>query len=143
MLTADFSKRLYELRKGHGLSTRELGSLIGVDPGRISRYENDKKRLFLDSAVRLSNALNVSLDYLCGYEDEKRPAACLYSAELFSVRLNELQQRSRIPRQTLSELCGFDKNRICGYLLHKEMPRIEAVASFAEFFGVPMEYFCL
>ena len=143
MLTAGFSRRLYELRKERGLSTRELGRLIGVDSGRISRYENDGKRPFLDSAARLSNALNVSLDYLCGYEDEKRPAAGPYSAELFPVRLKELQRRSGLPKQTLSELCGFDKDRVGRYLIHHDTPRIEVVASFAEFFGVPMEYFCL
>ena len=143
MLTADFSTRLYELRKERGLSTRELGRLIGAESGRISRYENDRKRPFLGSAVRLSNALNVYLDYLCGYEDEKRPAAGPYSAELFPARLNELRQRSGLPRQTLSELCGFCEDRVGRYLIHHDTPRIEAVASFADFFGVPMEYFCL
>ncbi len=65
-----FSERLKQARQQKGLTQQALANLIGVTNVCISDYENTRKNKLpsLDKAYDLANALNVSLDWLCGYE---------------------------------------------------------------------------
>lgn len=70
-----FSERLKESRKANNLTQAELCKLSGVTSATISAYEStdDKKGCnpSLDNAIKLANALNVSLDWLCGTTSNK------------------------------------------------------------------------
>ncbi|HTZ85566.1 MAG TPA: helix-turn-helix transcriptional regulator [Solirubrobacteraceae bacterium] len=57
-------ERVRELRKERGLTQAELGSKIGTDAGRISRYEGGRITPSLEALVRLADVLEVSVDYL-------------------------------------------------------------------------------
>lgn len=65
-----FSKRLKEAREKAGLKQSELAKKSGVTSATISAYENSDgnkgKNPSLDNAMKLANALGVSLDWLCG-----------------------------------------------------------------------------
>ena len=68
--TSYFSKRLKSERLKQGMTQKELSQKSGVAPATISSYEgvNDSKTKYppIDKAIALANALNVSLDWLCG-----------------------------------------------------------------------------
>ena len=70
-----FSERLKESRKANNLTQAELCKLSGVTSATISAYEStdDKKGCnpSLDNAIKLANALNVYLDWLCGTNSNK------------------------------------------------------------------------
>ena len=72
----EFSKRLREIRKKKDLTQEQLAEEISVTPQTISAYERNSdgekgKTPTLDKAILLAKALGVSLDYLCGIENEK------------------------------------------------------------------------
>ena len=56
--------RVRELRKEHDWSQADLGTRIGTDSQRISRYENGKLTPAIPALIRLAEALNVTVDYL-------------------------------------------------------------------------------
>ena len=60
----EFGVRLTQYRQRLRLSIPELARYCGVDYMQISRYEKGKTVPSLDSAIRLSTALHVSLDEL-------------------------------------------------------------------------------
>lgn len=66
----DFSTRLREARLKAGISQKELGEISGVTPATISFYEKSTPekpaKPSLENASLLANALDVSLDWLCG-----------------------------------------------------------------------------
>ncbi|MCI8440801.1 MAG: helix-turn-helix transcriptional regulator [Oscillospiraceae bacterium] len=67
----EFAKRMKAQREKMGLTQAQLGKKIGVSAQTISAYErnisSDKgKTPTLDKAISISEALGVSLDYLCG-----------------------------------------------------------------------------
>jgi transcriptional regulator with XRE-family HTH domain len=70
MNTTIFAKRLREARKAANLTQSELCKMSGVTAATISAYEsfdgNKGKNPSLDNALKLAQALNVSLDWLCG-----------------------------------------------------------------------------
>lgn len=56
-------RRARELRKR---SLRNVAGAAGINPSTLSRWENDKGEPILSHAVRVANALNISLDWLVG-----------------------------------------------------------------------------
>lgn len=70
MNTTIFAQRLKEARTAAKLTQAELCKLSGVTAATISAYEsadgNKGKNPSLDNALKLAQALGISLDWLCG-----------------------------------------------------------------------------
>jgi Predicted transcriptional regulators len=71
-----FSKRLKSERMNQGLSQKELAEKSGIAAATLSSYEgmdeSRKKYPTIDKATALAKALNVSMDWLCGFSDIQR-----------------------------------------------------------------------
>lgn len=66
---AVFRDRLITRRKQMGLSQKQLAERCDISPASLSAYEKGTKTPTLGVAVRLSRALLVSIDWLCGLKD--------------------------------------------------------------------------
>jgi len=135
-----FPKRISELRKQKGLSMRALGKTCGVAHTTISAYECGVMPR-LDTAIRLSSALGVSLDYLFG-RSQKRGVPANGNQELFSERLRDLRTGRGLSQVVLSELCGLGSNQGYRWEHCGNVPNIEDVARLADFFSVSLDYLC-
>ena len=85
----ELGARLTQYRKRQQLSITELANQSGVDYMQISRYEKGKTVPSLDTAVRLSQVLHVSLDELV---TGTPPEAPLFKNERLLERMRELDQ---------------------------------------------------
>ena len=79
-------EKLKNARMRMGLSTDALGEKVGISGRNIRWYESDKIEPKFVTVCWLAQALNVSLNYLAGWEDaprkEGRPSAFALSGEL-------------------------------------------------------------
>ena len=64
MIPPDLAKKLKQARKQKGLTQGQLAKKIGADIQRISKYERAVLIPTTEIMVKLSDALDVSLDYL-------------------------------------------------------------------------------
>lgn len=64
MNSLSFGERLALIRKRKGLSQQELSELTSIHQTNISKYENDETEPTVEKLKNISNALNVSLDFL-------------------------------------------------------------------------------
>ena len=64
-----FDKRLGELRKDKKLSQGQLADKAGIHANILGRYERGEAKPSIDIALKLAEALEVSLDYLVGKDD--------------------------------------------------------------------------
>lgn len=64
-----FEKRLSELRKAKKISQGDLAKLVEVHTNVMGRYERGEAKPSIDIAVKLADALGVSVDYLTGKSD--------------------------------------------------------------------------
>lgn len=62
----DFGDRITLVRKQKKLSQSELGKLASVSGDIVGKYERNEMKPSIETARRLANALNVTLDYLVG-----------------------------------------------------------------------------
>jgi transcriptional regulator with XRE-family HTH domain len=64
-----FGKRMLDARKKRKMSQDELGKTIKVHAPIIGRYERDEVKPSIETATKIAEALEVSLDYLTGLSD--------------------------------------------------------------------------
>ena len=64
-----FGERLTQVRKRKSLSQAETGKKIGINSEAYGRYERGGVRPTIEMAVKIAQALEVSLDYLTGNSD--------------------------------------------------------------------------
>ena len=64
-------QHIVNLRKENKLSQNELGKRAGTSGDLIGRYERDEVKPSIEVIINISDALNVSIDYLVGKTDFK------------------------------------------------------------------------
>ena len=60
------AKRLKALREAAGLSQTQLAREADVPVGSIRAWEQSKRTMLVDAAIKLAGALGVSMDVFCG-----------------------------------------------------------------------------
>ena len=65
-----FPKRLKELRTKNKFTQTDLANKCGLSQQLITLYENGKQFPRIDTIVNLAKALNSSVDYLCGLNND-------------------------------------------------------------------------
>lgn len=63
-VSVSVGKNIKKVRKLLGLSGNELGKILGVSQQQVSRYESGTSAITIDTLIRISNALNVSVSEL-------------------------------------------------------------------------------
>lgn len=61
--------RIRELRKKNNMSQSELAALVGVSTSTIGMYEQIRREPDMTMLIKISQVLNVSVDYLIGESD--------------------------------------------------------------------------
>lgn len=64
----DFGARVRIMRKSLGLTQAELAKKIGTTPDAITNYERGKREAPFKNLIGLSQALNVTTDWLLGIQ---------------------------------------------------------------------------
>lgn len=83
-----FGERLTQVRKRKNLSQAEIGKKIGINGDAYGRYERNDVRPTIEMAVKIAQALEISLDYLTGTSDIELDKATLDRVQEIT-KLNE------------------------------------------------------
>jgi transcriptional regulator with XRE-family HTH domain len=104
-----FGERLTLVRKRKNLSQAEIGKRIGINGDAYGRYERDEVKPTIEMALKVSQTLEVSLDYLTGNSD----------IELDKETLDRVQEVTKLPEKdkdhifvTLDALIRDFKNKV-------------------------------
>jgi len=84
-----FGERLTQVRKRKSLSQAEVGKKIGINGDAYGRYERNEVKPTIEMAVKIAQALEVSLDYLTGNSD----------VELDKATLDRVQEVTKLPEK--------------------------------------------
>lgn len=67
----DFGQKITLVRKQKNISQAQLGKLAGINGDIIGKYERDEMKPNIETAKKIADALQVSLDYLVSESDLK------------------------------------------------------------------------
>lgn len=59
-----FGENVKKIRTLHNLSQQEFGDLFGVSRGSVGSYEEGRAEPKIDTAIKIAQHFNISLDYL-------------------------------------------------------------------------------
>lgn len=116
--------RLKIARTNKGFTQKELSKKSGVTSATISAYEstcnNKGCNPSITNAIKLANALNVSLDWLCGLSDNEKPEnnketdteTFLYSVMIFLNHMVVLREDKTLLVPQKIELKSFIEDYI-------------------------------
>lgn len=86
-----FGERLTAVRKSKKLSQAEIGKLMGINGDAVGRYERGEVKPTIEMALRIAQALEISLDYLTGNADLEVDKATLKRM----VEVSKLSEKDR------------------------------------------------
>lgn len=105
----NFSKRLTDLRQSKGLTQNELAELVNVSRSALSLYELGKREPDYETLVRLADFFDVSVDYLLGKTDIRKP----FSTD--DVDLEEMLRHSNVQFDG-APLTEEEKESVLGFI---------------------------
>lgn len=68
-----YYRRLRDLREDHDLTQNQLVEKLGMHKTTYTNYEQGKRDLPLQTAIRIAKFYRVSLDYLAGLTNNEKP----------------------------------------------------------------------
>ena len=73
MISMTYTERIRALREDTDKTQAQIAALLQVGQRTYCDYEKGKTRIPVDSLIILAKLYYVSMDYICGISDEKRP----------------------------------------------------------------------
>lgn len=90
-----FATRLNQARGKSGLSMRALSQAAEVSPQSMSQYAKGDAMPPLRSAIKIAEKLGVSLDWLCGLQEETEPTKDMRHFKTYGEAIRALRRVSR------------------------------------------------
>lgn len=66
-------ERLKEIRKDNDYTQIEIAKILGITQVQYSRYETGERLIPITLLIKLADYYNVSIDYLLGLTDIRKP----------------------------------------------------------------------
>lgn len=66
--------RIREYRLRMGITMKELGQMVGVSESAVGNWENEKRRPSYEHLLKMSEALDCTVNDLLGYSQQEEPA---------------------------------------------------------------------
>lgn len=119
----DLKTRLSNLIKEGRYTQREIANKCGIDESLVSRFIRGKRVPTIDTLIKMSQALNLSTDYLLGLSDNTNQETFSQELQLRYIRNleNELEELiggdkikeriSDVQIKTLTEICSKAEER--------------------------------
>lgn len=101
--------RIKELRKEKGITQNKFATELGISKCTISLYESGKREPDIATLLRIANYFDVSVDYLLGVVNVKKPNnGALSESEIMLLDLLNMLDLSN-KRLLLKTLAAFNK----------------------------------
>ncbi len=119
----NFGERLKKIRKNKGFTQEELAEKVGISRSNIANYENNKNMPSVDILVKLSNALDVFIDYIIGYTSIENPKKEL-EEYLSSLDLTKEEYEKTVDNIKRTQQFHLDSSGLCTDKMEKVMNKI-------------------
>jgi len=81
----EFCTRLKELRKLNNYTQEELAKKLGVTPGAIGLYEQNRREPDNETVKQIAKIFEVSIDYLLGFDEKVTTVISSYGGSVNSI----------------------------------------------------------
>lgn len=132
-----FNEILQDLMSEKSIDIKNLSQLTQIEIPTLYGYLNTNSLPNLESAIKLSNVFEVSIDYLIGLTEINMTPSNL-SIKFIDIYLNLLKENN-LNNYKVSKLLGIGRNRVYDWK-KGVLPKLSTLISLAKFFNVSIEY---
>ncbi len=68
-----YGRRIYEARIESGLTLEKISEILGISYQAYRMIEKEQNKPKFETLIRIAEMFNLSIDYILGYSNEKRP----------------------------------------------------------------------
>lgn len=135
-----FSERLRSARKQKNLTQSQIAHMLSITNVSYSAYERGISIPSLDTACKLADMLDVSLDYLCDtpFNSGKHGG----KTSDFQTQLRNERIKQNLSQTALAEKIGVMQTTYSAYERGRIQPGISTVTKLADALHVSMDYLC-
>lgn len=136
----EFVEILQDLLDDNNLTLRKLSEKIGVPFQVLYAYKQKSFYPNIETAVKIADFFNCSLDYLFGLND-KRGDGKVKGANLsvFYQRYINLLKKNKVSHYRLYKTIGLNNSSITKWK-NGATPKVESLIKIADYFGVSIDY---
>ncbi len=111
-----YLERLRDIRKEEEITQAELSSLLGIHEYVYGQYEREYVIMPLKHLDVVANKLDVSIDYLFGFTNQKKyKNSSLINLEKSSFRIKELRKEKHLTQKKLASILNTVQPVIANY----------------------------
>lgn len=72
-MTKSYAKRIRDLREDSDMNQQQIAEILETTQQQYSKYEKEIQEIPIRRMIKLAKIYDVSMDYICGLTDERRP----------------------------------------------------------------------
>ena len=110
-MSSDFQERIRQAREKRNLSQADLAKIAGLQPAAISHFETGQRAPSFENLRKLSDALNISVDYLLGRIDEEQHGGGIAAAPRAQLLFRHAEKLSEESFDTLETMARMLRDK--------------------------------
>ena len=112
-----YNRRLKEIREEKQIKQKEIAQILNISETAYCQYENEYVIIPIKHLIITSNYLNVSLDYLFEFSNEKCYLNSINEVDKIKcgIRLKEVRKESNLTQEKLAKVLNIGKGTIADY----------------------------
>lgn len=126
--------RLMTAMKSSKITYVELARRTGISKSALQRYATgETEKIPLDRLEQMAQALDVSAEYLLGWEQIKHP-------EIHTVRILDLIEKNHTSCEEISKITGCSVKEIQSWISHYAQVPQSCIGIIAKYYNVSIDY---
>ena len=139
LILSNFAERLDELLFDNKFSVSDLSKKLNLDTSTIYKYLNAKKLPSVETAIKLANLFNCSIEYLLA-KTEAHQEQVFYNPPLFCEHLKFLLNHFNKTQYNLVKYGKFSQSALQHWLKGTFIPSLDNIEKLARFFDCSMDF---
>ena len=117
----EIGKKIKKYREDNNMTQRDIAEILDVEPGTISKYENDMIEPNIESLKRLAETFNITIDELLKNEEDKFDISKINVLEVLREQ-KEMKLKGNLYHNT-QVIFAYNTNHIEGSKLTEDQTR--------------------
>lgn len=139
VILSNFVERLEDLMFENNFSADDVSKKISLDCSTIYKYLNGKKLPSVETAIKLANLFNCSIEYLLG-RTEQNHAQTFHEPPPFSQQLKFLLEYFKKSQYNLYTYGNFPQSAIQNWMKGKYTPTLDNIVKLAEYLDCTVDF---
>ena len=139
-----YSERLKHYRDRNNIKEKKLASILKISKSLYSEYENEIKIMPIKHLNTLCNYLNISFDYILGFNDKPQYTNIKkmdnLNNKIVGQRLKIIRKKYKLTQENLGKIAGCSYGTIAGYEIGRYLISTPTLYKICKKYNISADY---